>query len=214
MSHDIKPGAHVRLLLILLLSLGLQARENPFFPSESVDLPQTTANVIAAYPPLKRVAMTFPDQARVLEEVSITYKNLDGTLETQKLQVQQSIDWHLPLFISQSYTPQQSSAPLKNGQNETVQFQFISLHVSQNSLEVMTKDRLIRHFLMVSPHRIVLDFEREADFLSYEKALSTLPFKQIRLGNHKGYYRAVVTLDGRYRYTLEPTSNGVRITIL
>ncbi|MBN2896884.1 MAG: AMIN domain-containing protein [Campylobacterales bacterium] len=204
----------MRHLLLLLLSLGLQARENPFFASESVDVPQTTANVIAAYPPLKRVAMSFPDQARVLEEVSITYKNLDGTLETQKLQVQQSIDWHLPLFISQSYVPATDPAPIKTASKETVNFQTITLHVSPNGLEIVTKDRLIRHFLMVSPHRIVLDFEREADFLSYEKTLSTLPFMQVRFGNHKGFYRAVVTLDGRYRYSLEPNSSGVRITIL
>ncbi len=159
--------------------------------------------------------MSLPDQARVLEEVTIKYKNLDGTIETQMIHVNQSVDWHLPLFISQSGAPIRTNEAQNAGNSkaEMVDFKFIFLHVREKVVEIRTKDRLIRHFLMVSPHRVVLDFEREASFLSYEKRLSTLPFTQVRLGNHEGYYRAVLTLDGRYRYAIEPTQEGLRISI-
>ena len=67
--------------------------------------------------------------------------------------------------------------------------------------------------MLVDPHRIVMDFEREANFLSFEKKLKTLPFMDVRIGNHDGYYRVVIALDGHYRFTTEKIPSGYRISL-
>ena len=90
--------------VIFLFLISLHARENPFFPSDGeLDLSLTT-NQTADYQPLKQATITLPSTARVLQKVTISYKNLDGTIEEKSIELQNSIDWHLPLFISQSYT--------------------------------------------------------------------------------------------------------------
>lgn len=194
--------------------MTLDARENPFFPDQSIESMPITSNHINTYPLLKRAAISLPDQARVLEEVTISYKTLDGSIEKKSLKVNRSVDWHIPLFISQSYASSDEdrvvSKPLKS---QNVRFKFIDFQISDKTIQIKTDDKLIRNFLLVNPHRIVLDFERDANFLSYGKSLNTQPFTQLRIGNHDGYYRVVISLDGRYRYGLESTHTGYAIRI-
>jgi len=175
-----------------------------------------TSNQITKYPPLKRVAISLPDQARVLEEVTVSYKNLDGSIEKKTIQVDRSVDWHIPLFISQSYNTtdkaEKSTSKVKK-RTRNIDFEFINYTISKKEILIHTEDKLIRNFLLVNPHRIVLDFKREANFLSYEKSLTTIPFKELRMGNHDGYYRVVISLDGRYRYQTDTTNSGYKILI-
>lgn len=197
--------------------MALQSRENPFFPTESIDEMPITSNQIVSYPPLSRAAITLPDQARVLEEVTISYKNLDGSIDKKSIQVNKSVDWHIPLFISQSYVLAEQNLnklPKKRRKSEKVDFKFINFSISKKEILIHTKDKLIRNFLLISPHRIVIDFRRDANFLSYEKALKTVPFTELRMGNHDGYYRIVIHLDGRYRYVTKTTDSGYRIRVL
>lgn len=202
------------MIWFFLIVMTLDARENPFFPDQSIESMPITSNHINTYPLLKRAAISLPDQARVLEEVTISYKTLDGSIEKKSLKVNRSVDWHIPLFISQSYASSDEdrvvSKPLKS---QNVRFKFIDFQISDKTIQIKTDDKLIRNFLLVNPHRIVLDFERDANFLSYGKSLSTQPFTQLRIGNHDGYYRVVISLDGRYRYGLESTHTGYAIRI-
>jgi hypothetical protein len=57
-----------------------------------------------------------------------------------------------------------------------------------------------------------MDFKRVTDFRSKSKTLSNAPYKTIRLGNHDGYYRAVIELDGQYQYTIDKNEKG-KITL-
>ena len=38
-------------------------------------------------------------------------------------------------------------------------------------------------------------------------------FTKIRVGNHDGYYRVVVELDGYYRYKLAKQADGCLVTL-
>jgi hypothetical protein len=197
-----------------LTYIALTARENPFFPTESIDSMPITSNQITKYQPLKRVALSLPNHARVLEEITVSYKNLDGSIEKKTIQVNRSIDWHIPLFVSQSYTIVDETKSTKTKKKaKKINFKFIDFDISKNEMLVHTKDELIRNFLLINPHRIVLDFKREAHFLSYEKSLTTLPFKELRIGNHDGYYRVVISLDGHYQYEIDPLGSSYKIII-
>jgi hypothetical protein len=211
-------------LLICLCYLFLQARENPFFPVESAQDIPFTSNQVTTLPVLKRATITLPSTARTLESVTVEYKNLDGSLAHKKVVIQNAIDWHLPLFISQNYnesnvevTAQKNAKKhVKKAQYKKItSLKFIAFYVQKNKLKIVTKDKMLRNFLLVKPHRIVCDFKRDTDIGSFVKSADTKSlFTKIRIGTHKGYYRVVIELDGYYSYKLDHIPEGYMITLL
>jgi hypothetical protein len=212
------------LLFTLLLTSLLDARENPFFPVDSAQDIPVTSNQIQNIPPLKRVSIELPSTARVLESVTIKYKNLDGSIATKTTELEHSVDWHLPLFVSQNYCTQETKVPTKSSvktkksiakrYTEILKLPFIRFDVLGKKLRVVTQDKLLRHFLLVKPHRIVCDFKRDTDIRSYVKdAPKGSLFKRIRIGTHKGYYRVVIELDGYYTYSMKKIAKGYLFTL-
>ena len=214
-------------LIPLLLFINIQARENPFFPSEGEkDIPYTS-NLDKTAPQLKRATISLPSQARVIKKVTIEYENFDASLESKSIELDNSVDWHLPIFVSQSYTEQttQNEEPKREvskkstPKKKTVEYkniaeiEYAKFFVLKNSLKIVTEDKLLRNFLLVQPHRIVIDFKRDSSMKSYLKKIKDSVFTKVRIGNHDGYYRVVIELDGYYRYKLRKTSGGCLITL-
>ena len=200
-------------ILLISLILSLNARENPFFPSKDSQDFSITTNKIEQHEQLKRATMTLPSSARVIREISVEYVNLDGSIERKSITLDNSIDWHLPLFISQSYTDNMENAQILPVEKEqqfasVADYKFISFSTLDKSLKIITKDKKIRSFMLVDPYRIVMDFKAEYDFRSFHKALKNSIFKSIRIGNHRGYYRVVIELDGQYKYDLKKESDS------
>ena len=219
----------IKLLFVLsLFFLSLDARENPFFNPKGETVP-ITSNENTSLAPLKQVSLSFPSTARVIESVTIKYKNLDGSEQTKSISLNNSIDWHLPLFISQSYQSlDDNQESIKNTTEiktttkitsksvykNLFHLKFISFDENDKNLKVITKDKMIRNFLLVNPHRIVFDLKRDIDIRSYsKKSPKGSIFTKIRIGNHKGYYRVVVELDGYYSYKLLHTKNQYIFTL-
>ena len=199
------------LFVILFLLITLNARENPFFPSKGErDIP-ITSNEDRNLPALKRATVTLPAHARVLKKVTIEYKSLDGSISTQSIDLENSVDWHLPIFISQSYTQSEmiEKKVTKNKKFKKVaSVKHASFYLSGKSLKIVTNDKIIRNFLLVQPHRIVVDFEKDTSMKSYVKKNKNSVFTKIKVGNHSGYYRAVIELDGYYTYKMKKVSDG------
>ena len=198
--------------MMLFFILSLNARENPFFPvNNDQDIPYTS-NKDNSSDPLKRATISLPTQARVIQKVTIEYKNLDGSLESRSIDLDNSIDWHLPIFISQNYDESSNktvkSKEKKEKYKKLASIKFASFYTSDKNLKVLTKDKLLRNFLLVQPHRIVLDFKRDASIKTLIKNHENSVFTKLKVGNHSGYYRAVIELDGHYRYKIKKTSNG------
>jgi len=207
---------HRFLLLIFLLLTTLQARENPFFPSEGENDIYYT-NKQETFPPLSRATISLPSQARVIQSVTIKYKNLDGSIESKSIELENSVDWHLPLFISQSYSSSDKQKIMlsskKSKMKKVASFKYASFFSNDKRLKIVTKDKMIRNFLLVKPHRIVLDFKRDTTMKNYTKNLSGNIFTKIRVGNHSGYYRVVLELDGYYRYSYKQSNDGYLFTL-
>ncbi|MBU1657684.1 AMIN domain-containing protein [bacterium] len=202
--------------VIFFFIITLNARENPFFPSEGeMDLPYTS-NESKSLQPLNRAAITLPPQARVLQNVTISYKNLDGSMQSKSIELENTVDWHLPIFISQNYSPSGVEKKVEGKKAEfekLASIQYASFYSSEKSLKIVTKDKIIRNFLLVKPHRIVVDFQRDTNLKSYEKVNDKNIFSKIRIGNHSGYYRAVIELDGYYKYRMTKISEGYLIEL-
>ena len=209
-------------LITLLLFINIQARENPFFPSEGEkDIPYTS-NEEKIVPKLKRATISLPSHARVIKKVTIEYENLDASVETKSIELENTVDWHLPVFISQSYTEQpteelpvqkQSVKKAALEYKNIAEIEYAKFLVSDSSLKIITEDKLLRNFLLVQPHRIVIDFKRDSSMKSYLKKVEDSVFTKVRIGNHDGYYRVVIELDGYYRYKLTKFAKGYLITL-
>lgn len=205
------------LVLTLFLIITIQARQNPFFPSEGeVDIP-FTSNTNTSLDPLKRATIAIPSQARVVKKITVEYLNLDGSFSNSSISLNNSVDWHLPIFVSQSMgdielnkTPKQNiQKKVKTSTKKTKSYEklyslgFITFYKKDKEFKVVTDDKLIRNFLLTSPHRIVMDFAKDANMKSRVKKLNTKYYKKISFGSHKNYYRIVLELDGLYRYKKE-----------
>ena len=199
------------LLIMLSLLFSLYARENPFLPANGErDIP-LTSNQDNSKPALQRATISLPKYARILQKVTIEYKNLDGSIESKSIELDNSIDWHLPIFISQSYStsPKQQIVKKVNSRwKKITTMKYASFYTSQKRLKIQTKDKAIRDFLLVQPHRIVIDFDRDVSFKGFTKINENNIFSKIRVGNHDGYYRVVLELDGYYRYKMKKISDG------
>ncbi|MEA2110443.1 MAG: AMIN domain-containing protein [Campylobacterota bacterium] len=207
------------LLSCLIISSLALARENPFFPSEGIEDLPISSNSVNRRPQLKRSALTLPDSARILKQVTIKYQNLDGSLETKSITLDHNVDWHVPVFISQSYnnTNKDSAKPDKQSIDNREKIHrisdFINYSIAKNSIALITNDKLLRHFMLINPHRVVLDFKRDSRVKSKNIPLKSRPFTIIKYGNHSDYYRIVVGLDGKYHYELKKHSGKVVITL-
>jgi len=197
------------LVLVLLVIFSLHARENPFFPAVGEVNTPFTSNAGINLEPLKRVTFSLPSTARTIESITIKYKNLDGSVSSKTERLGNRVDWHLPLFVSQNINLSQSSLAMrerKSAKNKKfkniVHLTFIAIYAAGKKIHIHTEDKMIRNFLLVKPHRIVCDFKRDIDFKSFEKKIKkNSVIKRVKIGNHKGYYRVVLELDGYYRYT-------------
>ena len=212
-------------LSTFLLMLSLEARENPFFPSEGEkDLPYTS-NESLGVPKLNRASVTLPSRARVIKKVIVEYENLDASLETKEIELNHSVDWHLPVFISQSFSQTDETEQVtkkvikeviekkKDIYKKVASVEHAKFFIFKNNLKIITEDKLIRNFLLAQPHRIVLDFKRESSLKTYTQSMKNSIFTKIRVGNHDGYYRVVVELDGYYRYKLTKQADGCLVTL-
>lgn len=198
--------------VLIFLWSSLVARENPFFPTQEEEIPLTT-NQFQKDIPLKRASVKLPSTARTVESVTVNYKNMDGSIAQKTIELQNSIDWHLPLFITQNYQTQQQQTSIIEKQKtkvfkEIAKLPFIKFKIFKSEIVLETKDKMLRSFLLVKPHRIVCDFKRETNIRSYVKKIKNQNVTLIKVGTHKGYYRVVIELDGSYRYSKKQTNDG------
>lgn len=196
-------------LSFLLLS-PLFSRENPFFPIDESKKQKVTSNTPDERPQMGTINYALPDQARVLKEVTLSIQNLDGSIEERKIQVDQSIDWHHPLILSQGGKSPRSVA---SNSSSVANFGFIQFYSKGKSLSVMISDTLVRHFVLSDPNRIVLDFKHVGSFKAEKKVLNAAPYLDVTLGNHGKFVRATITLDGHYSYMLNKANGQISITL-
>jgi hypothetical protein len=152
----------------------------------------------------------FPNHSRVLKEVTFTFQNLDGTTETRKLEIDQSIDWRAPLILSQSNEKSvKKSIPITAA--PACDLGFIQFSASKNHLTIMTKDPMIRNFSLSDPSSVAIDFKHAGVFETYQKELSSIPFTKVTVTNHQQFARATITLDGQHTCKISTINSGISV---
>lgn len=200
--------------MALILSVVV-ARDNPFEAIKSSDTigeatykKDTRKNFINA-------KLKLPSTARILKSVEFKYQNLDGSIESKKVNIDKKIDWHNEFVIGKLGSKQnrQISKKVKSKYKivtkvKTLNFKkIVNFKIDGNSIFVKTEDKKIRDFLVTNPHKIVVDFKSKDAFNTKIYNLNMKYFKKIIIGNHEGYYRVVIELDGKYLYNKKETNN-------
>ena len=189
------------LLFIAVLALPLFARENPFFPVSGSTIPNYSTNQIEKPKPFRSVRIKLPDSVRILKSVTLTCENIDGSISKKEIPINRAVDWHDTIVIYEQKKGANKHAcktepKTKKHFKKIGALSFIAFYARERELKIVTKDKLLRKFKLVKPDRIVLDFKRDADFRTFVFKGTNI-FKKITVGNHKGYYRVVIELDGR-----------------
>ena len=185
-----------KLLFLLIANIVLFARENPFVPVVKNDNKHI---VKKEYFSSQKVIL--PSDARVLKSVTFTYQTLNGSIKQTTFPINKSIDWHNKITIS---TNQIEIKPKK------IALLFLNFYIKKHKLLIQTNDKIIRQFALIKPFRYVIDFKANKNFLTYSKNTDTF-IKKIVLGNHNGFYRVVLYLDGTYKIKIKHNNEGYLI---
>jgi hypothetical protein len=207
--------------IFILLCVSLVARENPF---EAVSASNSTGKATYKKDTRENFSSTkvqLPSSARILKSVEFHFQNLDGSIESKKVEVDHKIDWHDELIVKKLLDDVTTSTaptlmPTKKPTKKVKKINFKNLvlfSIDGKSLHVKTKDKKIRDFLVTSPYKIVVDFKREVSFYTKVYSLKTKYFRSITLGKHSGYYRVAIELDGRYLYNKQKVKDGYIFTL-
>jgi len=201
----------MRIILFLFLALSLFGRDNPFFPTDPNKEQVQTTNRVQKLQPFTTQKILLPNSARAVKGITIRYQNLDGSISNEELMMNAEIDWHEPFVIS--HKVQSESTVKAKSVTNTIKAKHVRFEITKNKMVVKTSDKLLQNFLLTNPHRVVMDFKRNTSFRPITYKISKAPFSKIRMGNHNGYYRVVIELDGQYRYKLETREKAYTIVV-
>ncbi|WP_051906678.1 MULTISPECIES: AMIN domain-containing protein [unclassified Sulfurospirillum] len=225
------------LWLFLSLAMILEARENPFETSMSPQTVGKTTQIKDELTDFKSTTLTLPSSARILKSASVTFQNLDGSISEEIVAVEQNVDWHLPLLLSQKTETNASKpsvpvvtppsiekkdlppAPLLKEEKPTTKVsantgntfklnEDLSFFIHQNEITIFTKESKIRDFLIADPYKVVIDFKKVNAYGTKNLVFNQAPFVSATLGSHDGFYRIALLLDGHYRYDLQAFNGG------
>lgn len=224
------------ILIITGLMVGVLARENPFLPAKSFEELDAPTNVVEKKEDFEQQSTSLPSRARVLKYVVFGYQSLDGSIEEKRINVNKSVDWHDPLVVTKEsvlldsldFLPEapsgekpSSKIPVVSKKNEkpkekSVKVKYedlVSFEAFKMKIMVNTKDKLIRHFMVMRPYKVVLDFKEDKSFYTKSLSIEHGAFKKVTLGNHKGYYRAAIELDGHYVHDVKEVDGGYEVIL-
>lgn len=202
------------LFLLLTMAALLLARENPFEPLVSPQGGFSAKEATNIESTFSKETIKLPSSARKLLKVTVEFQNIDGSVDTMERQVNREIDWHYPILITQTAEKNPTAAPKKIDQKQHLKgTDFISFEVVDNILKIHTKDKLLRDFAITDPSKIVIDLKANRNFNTRFINTDTKIFKEIVIGEHRGFYRVAIELDGLYRYSLKYTDYGYEVRV-
>jgi len=230
------------LWLILSLMMIAEARENPFKTTMSPESVGQTTEIPESRKDFVSATLKLPSSARILKSASAQFQNIDGSISEEVVAIDQNVDWHYPLILSsqlaekskivtsltttvvptkmietsKSNNSKSKEHSAKNTFTAESSFQLtntLSLVPNGNEMTVFTKDSKMRDFLIADPYKVVVDFKKNSSFATKTLMFPHSPFVSVTLGDHDGFYRIAILLDGHYRYDISPFNGGYIIKL-
>lgn len=224
-------------LLACLLPFLAFGRDNPFISTAMAD--SNTTNIITKLDDFSQISINLPSDARELEAVVVVYKSVDGSLKEKRAQIGASFDWRDTIYISRQAMPKNgevvdvsvtaNSAEAKTITNltEAPPLQALvtpsqetplasadivagRINAYANKIVINTPDLLLKSYDKGS--RIVMDFEKKSKFLTHSREFGEkTPLRRATVGSHGKFYRVVLELDNKYKYSIRQNSSSYTI---
>lgn len=226
-------------ILILLFFIGLlNARENPFLPTDINDTDMIASNNINNDgKEFQTQVIKFPSDARELVKAVFYYKSIDGSIQEKIVDINASFNRHDEFILKKEPKPIKSSSKIldvsvttqKNDKkskeiiDETSNnlpniepplhsFNFMKLikfDIYPMKINIFTKDKMVRNFIIDRPNKIVMDFRKfKTGFGTKTFKINKGIIKKIVFGSHDTFYRVVIWLDGNYHYNIRQSDSG------
>ena len=194
-----------KLFYLLCCVAFLSARENPF---ESLTSPNTDTHINEEKKSgiFESFDFKLPSTARILKEIKVIYQNIDGSVEEQLLDINKDVDWHYPISISQKDA-------IVTPNSDFVTIGKIIFFTKDNKLFITTNRKIERDFILPAPFRIIIDFDKQDADIDELKELNQKYFTSVNLIRHKNFYRAIITLDGHYKYEITKIDDGYQLSL-
>ncbi len=124
------------------------------------------------------------------------------------------VSFFLLLFLTMLVARENPFEPAMPHEKIVVDFQNISLAFDNSRIEIKTKDRLIKEQSLQDPPRSVLDFRFRANSRATQSVdLNIEPFKSVRIGYHKSFYRVVVEYDSDLKSKISDHLQGYEVKL-
>lgn len=269
-----------KIIFLACFFISVFSRENPFVPSENINLNIITTNIKDKYEEFEKQSIKFPSGASLLLGVRLKYRADDGSIREKTIDLNKTINHKNEYVLSKvnevkpvvsqkldvsvtmpdsamkkpakkvevaeakmikepKDTPSnapiliakqdinQTNLPLdkikqeiagskelqsNSASNETSDIalplksvklaDFIRFNVEANSIKILTKDKIYRHFKH-EKNKIVIDFKTQPRFKTMKALLDVGKFKSITMGWHNKFYRVVLNVKDDYKYDLE-----------
>ncbi len=95
------------------------------------------------------------------------------------------------------------------GKPKFIEFDF---DIEKQQIRISTNDKKYRHYMLVRPNRIVIDFEREIKFRNQTFNIDRGIFKELKiLKKGSARYRVVIYIEDGYRYKFDRDEEGYKI---
>ena len=198
---------------------------------ERTDFVSTTITLPSSARILKSASVTFQNlDGSLSEEIVAIEQNVDWhlplILSSQKIESNVSTPVVLP--EAKKIVEKKAPAPMIKEEEKTVATKSavnanmdstfklsddLSFFINQNEITIFTKDIKIRDFLIADPYKVVVDFRKASSYATKTLEFKKAPFVSATLGNHDGFYRIAILLDGHYRYDLQAFNGGYIIKL-
>lgn len=191
---------------LLIMALGVEARENPFEPVVQMEQMPITTLSPTVVPDLDQLKIKMPAGARVLKGVQLEYQDANAEHKTHFVAVDKKINWHEPLYLSHRQMIQYK-------RQEYTPFDFLTIEHEKDNFFIKTSQELLRSFHLLEPFKLVLDFkDDENSFMTHRESMEP-PARSFAVGDHRGYFRVVIELDAVYRYEVHERDDGVKVEL-
>jgi hypothetical protein len=188
-------------LILVILTLSLSARENPFSQQQMAEEPKLT---------LPKLTIQKPVKVEVIKKIEV--KKLP--IKIPKTEVKKTI----PIVVKKPIIKPKKVKKKKVHKVVTkskliYNGAFTKISVYKNTIKIVTKDEKLQHFKLTHPNRLAVDFERFDVVPPFSKKIYTSHIKHLKVGHHDYFYRTTFQLAKNYRYKIMKKSYGYLIKL-
>ncbi len=194
------------IIWIILFSVTIEARENPFAPAGDSESEPLTK-------PIPAPEFQSPPLPVIKEALCEASAKPSPTPAVKSVWKQKTIPEKTKTIIKKPertvYKPRHKKHYRRIYHNEN-----LTIYIKANQIKIITDDRLQKRFKLSYPTRVVLDFGD--DFVIYpsiDRHIHSRYLKRLKIGTHDCFYRVVLVTEKTKRYRIQKRSYGYLISL-